>query len=235
MKRTRNSPSLQTLLRRLFDQYEVDCVLDVGANVGGYGQFLRRVVGYKGLIISFEPISSVHKSLQKCVSRDAKWHTHHMALGYENSTLTIHIAKESSFSSFLTPNHGTITDYKGQNEIQAEEAVTVKRLDSIFPVLQTQYDFRRPYLKMDTQGFDREVLIGAQDVLHKLIGLQSEISFLPIYANMPGLGEVYPLISQLGFDLLGMFPVNLDRNARWIEADAVFIRRDAIKAHISGH
>lgn len=226
MKRTRHNPSLQTLLRRFFDQQKVDCVLDVGANVGGYGQFLRHVVGYKGLIISFEPVSSVYRNLQKCASQYAKWHTYQMALGSKNSTLTIHVAKESVFSSFLTPCHGLIEDNKGQNEIVAEEAVPVNRLDSIFQELQAQYGFRRPYLKMDTQGFDQEVLAGAHDIMHKLIGLQSEISFLPIYVNMPKVDEMYTLISHLGFDLIGMFPVNLDRDMRWIEADAVFITRN---------
>jgi len=226
MKRTRYNPSLQTLLRHFFDQQKVDCVFDVGANAGGYGRFLRHGVGYTGLIISFEPVFSTHSRLQKYASRDARWHTCQMALGGENGTLTIHVARDSVFSSFLAPYHGLIKSNQGQNEIVAEEAVPVKRLDSIFAELQTRHGFQRPYLKMDTQGFDREVLAGAHEVMPKLIGLQSEISLLPIYANMPGMSEMYPLISQSGFDLIGMYPVNVDCNMRWIEVDAVFAARD---------
>ena len=43
-------------LKRVLERFSVDCVFDVGANDGQYATQLRKKVGYKGLIISFEPI-----------------------------------------------------------------------------------------------------------------------------------------------------------------------------------
>ena len=226
LKRTRNNPSLRTLLRRFFRQHQVDCVFDVGANVGGYGQFLRAGVGYRGLIISFEPVTAVYQSLHERAARDRSWVTHAMALGAENGTLPIHITKVSTFSSFLTPNPDAVAGFEGQNEVQWDEAVPVRRLDSLYPQLQAQHGFRRPFLKMDTQGFDREVLTGAEGVLPQFIGLQSEICFLPLYRKMPGIAEMFPRVSGLGFDVVGMYPVNRARQEQWIEADTVFLRRE---------
>ena len=149
-----------------------------------------------------------------------------MALGAENGTLPIHITKVSTFSSFLTPNHDVVSCFEGQNEVQRDEAVPVRRLDSLYPQLQAQHGFRRPFLKMDTQGFDREVLTGAQGVLPQFIGLQSEICFLPLYRKMPGIAEMLTLVSGLGFEVVGMYPVNRARQEQWIEADTVFVRRE---------
>jgi FkbM family methyltransferase len=228
LKRTRNNPSLQTLLRRFFRQHQVDCVFDVGANIGGYGEFLRSGVGYRGLIISFEPVSAVYQTLHERAARDRLWVTHPMALGAENGTLPIHITKVSTFSSFLTPSHEAVSGFAGQNEVQRDEAVPVRRLDSLYPQLQSEHGFRRPFLKMDTQGFDREVLTGAQGVLPQLIGLQSEVCFLPLYRQMPGIADMFPLVAGLGFDVMGMYPVNRAPQEQWIEADTVFLRRGAV-------
>ena len=43
-------------LATLFQKLNIRCVLDVGANIGQYREFLRHQVGYDGLIISFEPV-----------------------------------------------------------------------------------------------------------------------------------------------------------------------------------
>jgi FkbM family methyltransferase len=225
INRTRSCLTLRTLLRDFFRRFEVDCVFDVGANTGGYAQFLRNDLDYKGLIISFEPVTSTFRQLRESATGDARWTTRQMALGSENNLLKIHITKDSSFSSFLTPDHQTIDNFRGQNEVQAEEEVPVRRLDSLFEELRSQHGFRRPYLKMDTQGFDREVLQGAKGVLPEFVGLQSELSLLAIYEGMPGLADMHSAIAQAGFDLVGMYPINRDRAGRLIEADSVYVRR----------
>ena len=40
-------------LRQVFGVFSIDCVFDVGANMGQYALMLRKKVGYRGLIISF--------------------------------------------------------------------------------------------------------------------------------------------------------------------------------------
>jgi FkbM family methyltransferase len=50
----------------------IDCVWDVGGNIGEYGTELR-LLGYKGLIISFEPDPSNFERLEKRSKKDSKW------------------------------------------------------------------------------------------------------------------------------------------------------------------
>ena len=43
-------------LRKIFAAHSIDTVIDVGANKGQYRDFLRHHVGYRGSIVSFEPL-----------------------------------------------------------------------------------------------------------------------------------------------------------------------------------
>ena len=71
--RTKNShDNLTKHLSNVLLSRSIDCVFDVGANAGQYGLFLR-ALGYKGYIISFEPVSAVFKLLKKNSENDDKW------------------------------------------------------------------------------------------------------------------------------------------------------------------
>ncbi len=50
-------------LRKVFDLYDVQAVIDIGANRGQYRDFLRLEVGYNGVIHSFEPVATLYDSL----------------------------------------------------------------------------------------------------------------------------------------------------------------------------
>ena len=60
-------------LRELLARLQIDCVLDVGANVGQYHDFLRDKVLYDGPIVSFEPVSR-HVELLRLVCRKTPLH-----------------------------------------------------------------------------------------------------------------------------------------------------------------
>ena len=70
-----------------------------------------------------------------------------------------------------------------------------------------------------------EVIAGASNSLPHICALQTEVSVLNIYEGMPSIEHVIPKMRDLEFDLVGMFPVNHDRDLRVIEYDAVFINR----------
>ena len=77
LRRLEESAHLASLLNLL----RVDCVLDVGANIGQYHEFLRVHVGYEGHIVSFEPIAEMYEGLQAAAAQDDKWTVHRLALG----------------------------------------------------------------------------------------------------------------------------------------------------------
>lgn len=215
-------------LRQLLTRLKVDCVLDVGANVGQYRDFLRERVLYEGRIVSFEPVARHVELLRERAREDADWHIEGCALGARDEQMAINVMVSDQFSSFLEPDHRQVGEFSELNVPCARETVTVRTLDVVLPVLQERLGFERPYLKLDTQGFDIEVLRGAAESLRAVRALQTEASVLGIYKGMPGYMDTLRHLDGLGFDLTGMYAVSRDTALRLVEFDCVMINRRAL-------
>ena len=212
-------------LRELLAHLEIDCVLDVGANVGQYHDFLRNKVLYEGTIVSFEPVSHHVGALRERAHADPDWHIEAYALGARDGSLSINVMVSDQFSSFLEPDNSRVRDFDALNVPSRTETVAVKTVDSVLPALRERLGFHRPYLKLDTQGFDIEVLEGARRSLPGIPALQSEASVIGIYKGMPGYMETIRYLGDCGFDITGLYPVSRDRSLRLIEFDCVMINR----------
>ena len=214
-------------LRALLGHLDIDCVLDVGANVGQYHDFLRERVLYDGPIISFEPVSRHVEHLRERARTDSNWHIEGYALGAKDTTMPINVMVSDQFSSFLQPDNSRVQAYDGLNTTSYVENVTVRTLDVVMPVLQERLGFERPYLKLDTQGFDIEVLQGARESLGGVRALQTEASVIGIYEGMPDYMQTIRYLDQRGFDITGFYPVSRDASLRLVEFDCVMINRAA--------
>ncbi|HEY6983521.1 FkbM family methyltransferase [Reyranella sp.] len=214
-------------LRALLDYLKVDCVLDVGANAGQYHDFLRDKVLYTGPIVSFEPVGRQVDLLRERARADGGWHIEGYALGARDGNLPINVMVADQFSSFLQPDHSRVHDYDGLNVPCHVENVAVRTLDVVMPVLHERLGFERPYLKLDTQGFDMEVLHGARDSLSEMRALQTEASVIGIYKDMPGYMDTIRYLDGRGFDITGFYPVSRDASLRLVEFDCVMINRAA--------
>jgi FkbM family methyltransferase len=212
-------------LRELTDQLDIDCIFDVGANIGQYHDFLRDKVLYEGTIVSFEPVARHVEILRERAQSDPKWHIEGCALGATAGTMQINVMKSDQFSSFLEPDHHLTGDFERLNVADHTEPVAVRTLDEILPGLRERLGFERLYLKIDTQGFDIEVLRGAERSLLDVRALQSEASVVGIYKGMPGYMETIDHLTERGFDITGMYPVSRDSTLRLLEFDCVMINR----------
>lgn len=214
-------------LAAIFEQLKIQCILDVGANVGRYTRFLRNQVGYDGLIISFEPTKKCVDTLRELAKKDHQWIVYDYALGSKNEKQAINVMQRDVFSSFLKPDLSIVKDekFKKENVIDHKEIVEVKKLDSIIEMLKSKHSITNMYLKMDTQGYDLEVIGGAEKTLDEVLALQSEVSTRKIYENMPNFYETLLFLEQKGFDITGMYPVSRDQMLRVVDFDCVMINR----------
>ncbi len=216
-------------LSKLFNYLEIDCVFDVGANDGQFCQFLRHEVGYKGPVISFEPIPANVEKLKAAAKSDGQWIIKPFALGKTKGKVQFNVMKESQFSSFLEPDHESVKMFMDNNQISEKIEVEVMTLAEIMPDILKELHISSPYLKLDTQGFDLEVAYGAGGMLSSFKALQSEASVKPIYKNMPSYSESIATYIKMGFELSGIYPNNPSHFPQMIEFDLHMINRNCIK------
>jgi len=84
---------------------------------------------------------------------------------------------------------------------------------------------KAPYLKLDTQGFDLEVLKGANEFLRTIRALQTEVAVQTIYKGMPNYEEMLPSLGKHGFSWSNSFPVSHDPALGLIEFDCIAINK----------
>lgn len=213
------------LLINQFEARQVNVVLDVGANSGQYGTALRRA-GYKGRIASFEPLSGPFSTLNRKSAADPLWDCRQCALGDADETITINVAGNAGASSSVLPMLQSHQDaFPPANYIGTEE-VPIHRLDSIAQEILKPSDI--PFLKIDVQGFEKQVLAGGKSTVNdRCVGMQLELSFLPLYEGDMLIQESLALVYSLGFRLTGLLPGFTDpRNGRMLQADGIFFRID---------
>ncbi len=210
-------------LARVLIRQRINLVLDVGANKGQTGLLLRRI-GYRGRIVSFEPVSANHRALAERAARDPDWQHHALALGAADAEQTINLTRHSVFDSFLSPTDYSLQQFGGDSEVIGSEVVQVRRLDDLIDTCTAGLEQPRIFLKLDTQGYDGEVLSGASACLPHMLGLQTELSVKPVYGGMSTYLDVLPRIQALGFEVSGMFPVNRDGALRVVEFDCIAVR-----------
>lgn len=214
------------LLREIFDAKAIDCVFDVGAFNGHFGNFLRKKVGFRGTILSFEPQPEPFRALEEAGRRDERWHAFPVALGAQPGEFEMNVMNKLWFSSFLAPSAATPQNMASRNTVESTVRVRIERLADRFDTLAVKHGFTRPFLKMDTQGFDLQVLQGALPRIERFLGLQSEVSMIQIYVGMPDWKEALAEYQKVGFALSGVFPVSRDGQLRAVELDAVMVRTD---------
>jgi FkbM family methyltransferase len=211
-------------LGKLLQHYEVDALIDVGANRGQYRDFLRMEVGYAGPILSYEPQPACYEILRQRSRDEASWEIRNLALGASPGELSLNVTAGDSMSSFLQPENTHVNGFEKWSLVRETVVVPVTTLDAELELAQNSWlQERRIYLKLDTQGFDLNVLRGARESLSRVVAVQSELSVKPMYQNMPDFREVIDFLAAAGFELSGVFPVNHDANLAVIELDGVFI------------
>ncbi|MGI9102435.1 MAG: FkbM family methyltransferase [Terriglobales bacterium] len=217
-------------LQAILAHYDIDCVVDAGANQGQFAAALRSD-GYRGAIVSFEPAQQQFEILRQHSRGDQNWHVRQEALGAKEERRDLRVMRRPAFSSFLDPAQNQPQESLGRNEVEHVENVSIRRLDAIAPEIPSLKNARRLLLKMDTQGFDLEVFAGASGILDRVAALQSELSLTPLYQGMPHFTEALATFEAAGFRVCSIAPVVRDASTlALIECDCLMLRTATLPA-----
>lgn len=213
-------------LRRFFDAFAIDALIDVGANEGQYALSARKDAGFGGQIFSFEPNPDVFAILARHAARDPKWHVFNMALSDFDGTAEFHIMAAHQFSSIAKPAERLDPIFESRNRVEKTVPMQCRRLDGMLDELLQQHGLARPFLKMDTQGHDRAVCEGAGARLGDMIGLQSELAVRPQYEGAADYRAMIGYLEERGFVPNAFFANNKGHFPLLVEMDGIFLRAD---------
>lgn len=132
--------------------HKIDTVFDVGANIGQYGKKLRES-GYKGRIISFEPLSEAFKELEKISHHDPLWETLNIGLGNYDGKAKINVSPFSVFSSIFN-TLPRMRRFDQRSIPISKEEILLSKLDSIIDRFTKKGSLY--FLKVDTHPRIRE-------------------------------------------------------------------------------
>ena len=204
---------------RLLQELEVQHVFDVGANVGDYGVEIRNE-GFRGTIHSFEPLAVPFEDLRGRAAGDPLWHCHQVALGESKGLTTINVSGNVVSSSILeiastTVQHASATDYVDSQE------VPITTLDSFTGALPQA----PAWLKLDVQGYELHVLRGASATLTDVVGIDCEVSLVPLYRNQPLIEDIFLWLRSRGYTPSWVEPgVIHQRTGALLQLDVTFER-----------
>ena len=195
---------------------DVRTVLDVGANVGRTADAVRGRFP-DAAVHCFEPGGAALAELRRLAERDPAVTVVPSGVGAEVGELTLNESAQSDMSSFLR------TGPAGWGTVVRTRTVPVTTVDAYCRDAGVD---RVDLLKSDTQGFDLNVLRGAEAMLTggavRLVYL--EINFAAIYADLPGPDAIFRHLLDRDFELVALYRMHyLAGRAGW--TDGLFAHR----------
>jgi len=210
-------------LSTLLVLYQVDTIFDIGANAGMSGQYFRNL-GFRGKIVSFEPVAAYYRQLEQAAAGDPLWLTENMAIGDQNCEQEINVSGGCGGASSFLNTVGHIEANNPELAVIDRERVKVETLES---VIQRHYPIgERLFLKIDAQGYEKRILQSATS-LDRVVGMRVELSVVQSYENEPLMSEMLSHMYGLGYRLCGVEEAwSNQRSQEVFQIDAMLFRTE---------
>ena len=192
-------------------------VYDIGAAEGNIAKCLAKLPNVLE-VHAFEAIPTVCSNLEQQVENIPKIHCHNIALGNFRGSSSMYISKNSDSSSLL-PMSNLHTEEFHDTNITNKIKVSVMCLDDFVK----ERGLSPPHLiKIDTQGFEKKIVEGGLETVRQAKYCMLEISFKPLYQGSPVFDDVYRLMYDLGFRLVGTSKPMLGESGIPLQVDGMF-------------
>jgi FkbM family methyltransferase len=155
-------------------------------------------------------------------ARDAMWECRRVALGQRRGRARMHVSEDTRNSSIFEVGERHVSVVPDSRTLDAE-TVRVVRLDEVWRSVAC--GAQQPYLKIDTQGYELDVLRGTTRVLGAIPFVEVELSLLAVYDSARLFGEVLRFLTRHDFAPIAFEGVLDDtRTGEMLQADGIFRR-----------
>ena len=205
-------------------------LLDIGSNSGQFAATIRRL-GFGGIIYSVEPQRAAHEELRKNAVSDVRWiPLSRQAAGGRQGTLDLNVSKNSWSSSFLPVHENHLRAAPDARTVTQERALVTRTADLLREKLMRKIDA----LKIDVQGYEREVLEGLRPCMDGIRLLLLEMSSVECYVGAPDLIALDRFLTEeLGFTRVSLEPSFYDGMGVAQQFDGIYARTPSRNAATS--
>lgn len=207
-------------------------VVDVGANDGWFARVVCRFAP-QASISSYEPLRSMRGTLDAMATAFTRMRVFPVALGSVRGQLTIKEAAYSGLSSLRDFGDNASYQERFSTTILDEYLVEVSTLDEQYSRDSVWQNARHTLLKIDTQGFELEVLEGARGLLDadRIDVILIELSTVESYRGQALYDQIVAYLSKYHFRLFDIYPFcRSSATGQLTEMDAVFVREEYLRS-----
>jgi FkbM family methyltransferase len=207
-------------LEKLVKDIEVpETIIDIGSNKGQFILLIEKIFPNK-IVYSFEPIIEMINKQKKFYKYKKNITFHNLALGSSICSKEFLITSRMDSSSFLKVVSNT-NKSKNYSVIEKRD-IKVSTLDEIF----LNEKISHPILiKMDVQGYELEVLKGANDLLKKIDYLLLEVSENEMYQNQPTEKTIVEYLKNFNFEIYRSNDWLKIQNTNFNQRDIIFHKK----------
>lgn len=193
---------------------DLNTVVDIGANKG---QFALATKFYtKSKVISFEPLEGPAKKFTKVFEEYDDVTLKEVAIGPRDEVRKINITNNDDSSSIL--EIGKLQKSIYDTEVVGTKEIQIRPLDSVI----NESEIVSPsLLKIDVQGFEKQVIEGSIRVINKFDYIYCECSYVELYKEQALASDIIDQLSTLGFKVCGIYNTYYE-NGKSIQSDILF-------------
>lgn len=200
---------------------ELKLVIDVGANLGSWCSAIALLTKAKK-IIAYEPDPDIFSQLQQNIQRFPNILCKNIALGSSVKKVSFNVERMHQLSSMLTISNEGRNIHGISQDNSKQITVSMTTLDNDLK----EYD-EISLLKIDVQGYEHEVLLGAKEVINKTKVLMIEVHYHPYYKDSLSFEDLWGLIRSIApMKMWGISNPHCLPSGRPVWADAVFVQKD---------
>lgn len=199
----------------------VGTVLDIGANRGDWAGAVMEFCAPRS-VLCFEPDPRLVVGLKDRFADRSNVRVIQAAVGATQSTGVLNLSEHPAFNSLLPTSIQMPEWYSATSLAKGTVDIEILSLDSV-----THDMDRISILKIDVQGFERQVILGGTRTLKKTDFVLIEANFQRHYEGESSFFELDTLLQDVGFLVANISgPVIRDGVALW--SDCLYVRRESL-------
>lgn len=194
-------------------------VLDIGSHRGQFALLARELYPLVRFVC-FEPFPASVSELRGTLADDPLATIEPVALAAEVGTRDLHVSRRTDSSSLLPITPAQALAFPGTQEV-GTTSVETTTLDHVFAATPPA---RPCLLKIDVQGGELDVLLGARETLRHVDVAYVECSFVEFYEGQPRVDDIVAILAEGGLRMVGVYSITMDAQNRCLQADFLFRR-----------